>query len=391
MEHMTQGISQASAMMTQATQQIGKVIVGTTLGTRDAIATTATQTAQTLGNVAIALDKTSRQAFDQATHHVGRATETLGFVNKIPFVRQISRLLRLDWLVSMTDHVDVVKAKTTVAQLQERHPEETPRQIAQRIIKEKATYAGGLGLATSFIPGEALALFAVDLATTTALQTEMVYQIAAAYGFDLKDPARKGEILTIFALSLGGSRAVKAGLVFFKSVPLAGAVIGAGANATMLYTLGYAACRFYEAKQNDAIAETSPEILQAVQADSEHYIEQAIAQQTLVDQLLAHMVQASDPTLTGAAIAPKLTALKLSQETADQIAQHISDLPPLNTILAQLNPDFAVLALSRCDAIARIDGVVTPAEQAILKALTQKYDLDLESIHIAQSAVRERS
>jgi len=52
----------------------------------------------------------------------------------------------------------------------------------------KATYAGG-GLASSILPGVALALLAVDLAATTQLQSEMVYQIAVAYGLD-KDPAQ---------------------------------------------------------------------------------------------------------------------------------------------------------------------------------------------------------
>jgi len=54
---------------------------------------------------------------------------------------------------------------------------------------EKATYAG-IGLTSSILPGVALALLAVDLAATTQLRSEMVYQIAVAYGLDLKDLAR---------------------------------------------------------------------------------------------------------------------------------------------------------------------------------------------------------
>jgi uncharacterized protein (DUF697 family) len=54
----------------------------------------------------------------------------------------------------------------------------------------------------------------------------------------------KGEVLTIFGLALGGNRAIKAGLELLQNTPVAGAVIGASSNAVMLYTVGYAACRF---------------------------------------------------------------------------------------------------------------------------------------------------
>lgn len=73
----------------------------------------------------------------------------------------------------------------------------------------------------------------------------MVYQIAYAYGLNLQEPARKGEVLAIFGLALGSGCAIKAGLGFLRNVPVAGAVIGASTNAATLYALGYAACRFY--------------------------------------------------------------------------------------------------------------------------------------------------
>jgi uncharacterized protein (DUF697 family) len=46
----------------------------------------------------------------------------------------------------------------------------------------------------------AAVLLSVDLVATTSLQNEMVYQIASAYGMDLHDSTRKGEVITIFGL-----------------------------------------------------------------------------------------------------------------------------------------------------------------------------------------------
>jgi uncharacterized protein (DUF697 family) len=105
----------------------------------------------------------------------------------------------------------------------------------------------------------ALTLFGIELAAITALQGEMVYRIAAAYGFSLKDPARRGEGLAIFGLSVGGSGTLKVGLSFVELLPVIGTVVGASSNAALLYSLGYVACRFYEAKRNSlAPADVSP-------------------------------------------------------------------------------------------------------------------------------------
>jgi uncharacterized protein (DUF697 family) len=162
----------------------------------------------------------------------------------------------VDWLVRLIDQVDLVKAETVVRRLQQQYPNEQPSEIAHRLMVDKALLAGGTGFASSLVPGAAVALLAVDFTATLLLQAEMVYQIACAYGLDLQDPVRKGEILAIFGLSLGSSQilnmgvnyAAKAGLSVLQNVPVAGAVIGASTNAVMLYALGYGACRFYEAK-----------------------------------------------------------------------------------------------------------------------------------------------
>jgi uncharacterized protein (DUF697 family) len=166
-------------------------------------------------------------------------------------------------------------------------------------------------------------LLALDIVATTALQTEMVYQIAAAYGLDLQDSARKGEVLAIFGLALGGSNAIKAGLGFIRNVPLAGATIAAGTNATMLYSLGYAACRFYEAKLREGTAEPSTETLEALQQESERYLDIAIAQQAIVDRILVHIILASYPEKTPEDILRELEALKIAPESRDVIAAHL--------------------------------------------------------------------
>lgn len=338
-----------------------------------------------VGKVGQVLAHLSDAANQQIHDWISPATQTAGeAVDRIGnnwFVRKLTRFLNLGWLVGATDDVELAKAEAEVKKLQQEHPNESPGQIAHRIMVEKATRAGGIGLASSVLPGAALALLAVDLAATTRLQTEMVYQIAAAYGLDLNDPARKGEILGIFGLGLGGGRLLRAaGLDLLRSVPFAGAFIGASSNAAMLYSLGYTACRFYEAKVNSPADVNKPETLAALKQESNKYLKTAIAQEAIMDQILVHTILAGNPEKSWEEILPQLKALNLSPASLKEIAANIKSPQPLDTLLNQLNRDFAVPLIAQCQRIAKVDGVVTPEEAKVIEAIASKFDINLDSI-----------
>jgi uncharacterized protein (DUF697 family) len=329
-----------------------------------------------------------KAASRQTYHWLGRSTESAGrvakFIGNIPFlqnpiVQKVAGVLKLDWLVGMSDRVDLIKAENAVKQLQQKYPNESSAQIAHRIMVEKATYASGIGFVSSILPGFATALLAIDLAATTALQTEMVYEIAAAYGLNLQDSARKGEVLAIFGLALGGNNALKAGLGFIRNVPLAGATIAAGTNATMLYSLGYAASRFYEAKLRESTAEPSTETLKVLQQESEQYLDIAIAQQAIVDRILVHIILASYPDKTLEDILRDLEALKIAPESRDVIAANLRSPEPLEILLEQLNRDFAIPLLVRGRQIAQSNGEISSQETKVLEAIAEKFALNIDT------------
>ncbi|MBW4568339.1 MAG: EcsC family protein [Tolypothrix carrinoi HA7290-LM1] len=348
--------------------------VGGAVGTAVGVGSASVEIAVGLGEVAA---KQTHKLIEQATHTAGEVVTHLG---ENWLIRKLAGVLNLNWLIGVSDKVDLAKAEAEVKQLQQQHPQESPSQIAHRIMLDKATKAGGIGLATSILPGEALALFAVDLAATTQLQSEMLYQIASVYGLDLKDPARKGEALAIFGLAFGGSRLLKAaGLGLLRNVPFAGAVIGASSNATMIYSLGYAACRFYEAKLDESTSLTSEETLAELKKQSENYLEKAIAQEAIMDQILVHMILASHPDRTWDEILPKLQTLNFSPTSIDAIAQNIKSPQPLDTLLNQLNRDFAVPLLAQCYRIAQLNNKTTLEEARVIKAIGSKFNIDVKS------------
>jgi hypothetical protein len=91
-----------------------------------------------------------------------------------------------------------------------------------------------------------------------------------------------------------------------------------------------------------------------------------------MDQILVHMILASHPEKTWTEILPELKALNLNPTSLDAIAKNIKSPQPLETLLNQLNRDFALPLLAQCKKIAQLDNQITPAEQKIIEAIASK-------------------
>lgn len=182
---------------------------------------------------------------NSAIRSTGQAVEV---VAANPVVRAVGGLIGFNQLVDAINRVDVFAVEQYIQNLSTRYPGETPAQLAGRIIAEKSLYAGGIGAASSVVPGFLAGLLAVDIAANLLLQAQMVYQIAAVYGLDLRAVERKGEAVLVFALGFGGAQALKIGSGVLGRLPVVGTAVSAGANATSVWILGQAACRFYEAR-----------------------------------------------------------------------------------------------------------------------------------------------
>lgn len=215
----------------------------------EALQVTTSNVTNTTAAIGETIGPAVQRSLEQTTETVGKIVTPIA---ENPLVKFATKVPGLNVLMAALGQVDVNKAQQEVDQLRQTYPLETPQQLAQRIIADTALKAGGIGLLTNFVPPLALALFAVDLAAVTALQAEMIYRIAAVYGFPLTEPTRRGEVLAIFGLSAGGSGVLKLGLGFVEILPLIGTVVGASSDAALLYTLGQLASRFYEVKRQSA-------------------------------------------------------------------------------------------------------------------------------------------
>ncbi|MEA5518635.1 EcsC family protein [Limnoraphis robusta CCNP1315] len=316
-----------------------------------------------------------QQLFEEAIKGTGN---TMAAIAENPVVKIITKFFGGDWLKVILGQVNIEEAEGKVKKLRQKYPHETADQIAHRIMVEKSIQGAGIGLATNFIPPLAAALFAIDLATTTRLQAEMVYEIAAAYGLDLNNPERRGEVLGIFGLSLGGSSALKVGFGVIEVIPGIGAFVGASSNAVMLYALGYAACRFYETKLQPDGAKLTPTEFYKEQED---YFKKAFKQEEIMDQILVHTVLASSPEKSWSDVVSELLQQgNFNSQTADTIENHLKNHQSLESLLQQLHPDFAPSTLMQCYRIAQADGVITAKERKVLEAIAAQFDLNLNEI-----------
>jgi len=321
----------------------------------------------TVGNLSTVLTTETQKIFEQTTVSTG---ETLDWIASNPVLKAADNIIGLDWLMTFLGKVDTTKIKATVESVRSQYPDETANQIAQRLIVQKTWDGGRVGLLTNIVPPIAALFLGVELIATTKLQTEMVYEIAAAYGLDLDEPARRGEVMAIFGLSLGAD-VLKTGLTVVEIVPGIGAVVGASTNAAMLYVLGQTANRFYQQKNADTN-------IASMQHDTDTDWQTALKQSQVMDRVLAHMVQVSYPDEDWTEILPKVK--EISPDSLGAIAVNLRQPQDLSALLSELIPEFAPLTLRRCYDIAISNGNITLKEQEILSQIALKFDLNLSTV-----------
>jgi uncharacterized protein (DUF697 family) len=323
-----------------------------------------TEVISTVENLTTTLTAETQKLFEKTTISTG---QTLEWIAANPVIQAADKLIGIDWLIPFLGKVNIEKVQRTVDEMRSQYPQETSHQIAQRLIVQKTWSGGRLGLITNIIPPIAALFLGIELIATTRLQTEMVYEIAAAYNLDLNESARRGEVLAIFALSLGAD-VLKTGLTVVEIIPGLGAVVGASTNAVMLYVLGQTTCRFYEGKIANA------DIL-SLQSQTNTDWQIALQQSKVMDRIVAHMLLVSYPKQDWTEVLTKIeTVLPSSVET---IRENLKQQHDLSILLQKLIPEFAPVTLRRCHDIAVAQGDITSEQQNILRQIADKFDLDL--------------
>lgn len=141
--------------------------------------------------------------------------------------------------------------RRTVQVLRSRYPEETPAQLARRLIDSKATLAlvGGTLLHLPLLfPGVGQALKLIGVVGATSLLTRMhlylILEIALAFGKDIDDQARVPEMAAVVAAT-GLSAAAPWLVSALELHPLYALPAGSLSAAAVARLIGESAIRFY--------------------------------------------------------------------------------------------------------------------------------------------------
>ncbi len=210
-------------------------------------------------------------------------------IDVIAYIQQtLNQLWSLYWRDRIIDAIKGqrqhhTKAKACVENLKQIYVYETDRQIAERLINEKAIFATVTGALTSLASAIPLVEITADLIVVKfldvqALLVEMIYQVGVSYGFD---EFIEGIHLEIFTRAFSSLENVFGNLLKGSTPNL---VIPAATNMIMFLVVGYAACEFYEAKAKGWVTPTdSLDAFMASQTKVKAYSEKAISEEEAIE------------------------------------------------------------------------------------------------------------
>jgi hypothetical protein len=185
-------------------------------------------------------------------------------------------------------------AKQEVITLKKENIDYQPYQIAKALIDKKTIVATTRGMITDGLKIVAPSVktivnLTVDLTKNVGLLTEMIYQIAIAYGFEKIDD---GELLGIIALAFSTEKLRQLGLeILLKQVPFVNLMISISSNIALFQLVGFIACKYYEAKANEeANPLTSNEAYLKLEQQSNAYLTETLSEKETLNQLSLKVV-----------------------------------------------------------------------------------------------------
>lgn len=151
------------------------------------------------------------------------------------------------------DKINIAEVENKVDELWEKFPYETPEKIAQRLLLQQIIRVSKNSAVTTVVPGKIAETVGIDYVAIALMEKEIIFQIAATYGFDVWHPNRKKEAFAMIDRVLRSTRSGRIVVSLSQMVPLAGQFMNVGTDAFLVYVIGNTARKFYEAMSQEAI------------------------------------------------------------------------------------------------------------------------------------------
>ena len=150
------------------------------------------------------------------------------------------------------DKINIEEVEKTVDELWDKFPYEPPEKISQKLLMQQILRVSKNSAVTTVVPGKIAETVGIDYVAIALMEKEIIFQIAAAYGFDIWHPNRKKEAFAIIDRVLRSTRSGRIVVSLSQMIPLAGQFMNVGTDAFLVYVIGNTARKFYEAKSQEA-------------------------------------------------------------------------------------------------------------------------------------------
>ncbi|MGH7997870.1 MAG: hypothetical protein ACREPR_00150 [Brasilonema sp.] len=151
------------------------------------------------------------------------------------------------------EQINLDEIETFVAHICTKFPKAKPEQIAQRLLRRQLLRVSRTSAVMSVVPGKMAESVGVDYVEIALIQAEIIFQIAAVYGFELQALESKDEAFAIIDRVLRANRLARIGLSATQMIPFAGGFIGTGTDTYLVYQIGNTAQQFYKSLMEEEI------------------------------------------------------------------------------------------------------------------------------------------
>lgn len=151
------------------------------------------------------------------------------------------------------EQIDLDAVDKFITRLLTKFPNATPEQMTQRLLRRQLLRVSRTSAVMSVVPSKMAESVGVDYVEIALIQAEIIFQIAAAYGFELQTPESKDEAFAITDRVLRANRLARIGLSATQMIPVAGGFISAGTDTYLVYQIGNMAQQFYKSLTEEEV------------------------------------------------------------------------------------------------------------------------------------------
>lgn len=199
----------------------------------------------------------------------------------------------LQFFVNLFEEIDKEKARQEVLALQAQYPNDSPKQIVDRLIQHKVLSLIAYEI-VEIITEETLKKIlenqniTVDFNSATYALEELIFQIGVCYGFE---DLNFYESLAVFATVFTTDRVKQLGVNFINSyVPGTKRLVNASLNVISFYAIGYAARRYFQWKSSATNLLSSDKTYQQVTSEVQVLVDEQIQNKSQIDETVRETV-----------------------------------------------------------------------------------------------------